>query len=227
MDRYETLNATIKELGLTPKDVLRNWIINREVDADTLEEVFCRIELDTTIEPQVGGYAFVNDLFAPYADAYSGLLGIVAWLNPDTKAKAGERGLILIPKKFTDKWSNSYGKTKIDHPSDGVHNTDRLMVWSNLKKYTFYAAQKCVNYQSKGIEKGKAFLPAVNQLSEIVKNVTPIRAAMRELGLDFGGKLLSSTEYSHYYAYAVDVETGEQSGIYKIQNCDYYPIIAF
>lgn len=227
MNRYETLNATIKELGLTPKDVLRNWIINKEVDTDTLEEVFCRLELDTTIEPQVGGFAFINGLFAPYSDAYSGLLGVVAWLNSDTNAKEGERGLILIPKKFTDKWSNNYGKTKIDHLSDGMQNTNQLMVWSKLKKYVFYAAQKCVNYHSKGIKKGQAFLPAVNQLSEIVKNVTPIRAAMRELGLDFGGKLLTSTEYTEHYAYAVDVETGKQSGISKIQNCDYYPIIAF
>jgi len=227
MDRYETINETLKKLNLTPKDVLRNWIINKEIDADTLEEVFCRLELDATIEPQVGGYAFVNGLFAPYSDAYSGLLGVVAWLNPDINAKEGERGLILIPNKFSDKWSNSYGKTQINHLSDGMHNTDKLMVWSNLKKYNFYAAQKCINYHSKGIEKGQAFLPAVNQLSEIVKNVTPIRAAMRELGLEFGGKLLSSTEYNHYYAYTVDVETGKQSGFSKIKNCNYYPVIAF
>jgi hypothetical protein len=50
---------------------------------------------------------------------------------------------------------------------------------------------------------------------------------MKELGLDFGGKLLTSTEYTEHYAYTVDVETGEVSGISKIQNCDYYPVIAF
>ena len=227
MDRFETLNATIKKLKLTPKDILRNWIFTHEVDTDTLEEVFCRLELDATLEPQIGGYAFINDIFAPYPTAYSGLLGIVSWLNPDANAKPGERGLILIPKKFTDKWANSYGRTGINHVYDGAANTDKLMVWSNLKKYVFYAAQMCNKYSSKGIEKGQAFLPAVEQLSAIVKNIKPIRAAMKELGLDFGGKLLTSTEYTEHYAYTVDVETGEVSGISKIQNCDYYPVIAF
>ena len=227
MDRYEKLNATIQSLNLTPQDILQNWVVNKEIDTETLEKVFCQLELDAALEPRVGWYAYVNDIFAPYPDAYSELLGIVSWLNPDANAPIGKRGLILIPQKFTDKWSNNYGRTGVNHSSDGKNNTKELMVWNKLKKYVFYAAQACFNYKAKGIEKGEAFLPAVEQLSDIVKNAYTIRLAMKELGLDFKGKLLTSTEYTNHFAYTVDVETGEVSGISKIQNCDYYPIIAF
>ncbi len=227
MDRFEELNALVKKLKLTPKDVLRNWIINKEITADTLEEIFCRLELDVALEPQVGWYAYANGIFAPYSDAYSGLLGIISWLNPDAKAKQGERGLILIPKKFTDKWANNYSITRVNNTLDGQSNTNKLVAWSKIKNYVFYAAQACSRYNTLGVEKGQAFLPAVEQLSAIAKNVTSIRTAMRDLGLNFEGKLLTSTEYGNHFAYTVNVDTGEVSGISKIQNCDYYPVIAF
>jgi len=216
MYRFEELDATMKKLKLTPKDVLRNWIINKTIDTDTLEEVFFRLELDVALEPKVGWYAYANGIFAPYSDAYSGLLGIISWLNPDANAKEGERGLILVPKKFTDKWANSSGSTRVNNTVDGHSNTNKLMAWSKIKNYVFYAAQVCAQYNILGIEKGQAFLPAVEQLNAIAKNVLPIRAAMRELGLDFKGKLLTSTEYTNHFAYTVDVETGEVSGISKI-----------
>ena len=226
MGRYEQLKSTMQELNLKPKDVLRHWIITKEVDSDTLEDIFCGLEIDASLEPQVGWFAFSDGIFAPRPDVYPNLLGIIAWLNPCATAKEGERGIILIPKCHTGKWAKGYGRTGVNRSQDGQGNTERLasLETSHIK---YPAASVCANYSSECINKGEAFLPAVEQLIAIASNAKLIRNAMQKLGKTFMGKLWSSTEYTSHYAYVVDVETQESQGVSKVKDCDYYSILTF
>ena len=227
MGKFETLNATMHELKLTPKEILRHWIITKEIDGDTLEDIFCGLELDAANEPQVGYFAFAGGIFAPRLNVYPNFIGILAWLNPDSNAPIGERGLILIPEKQTGKWARHNGRIGANRKQDGIGNTEIMNTLSDGKYITFPAATFCSQYQGNGIEKGEGFLPAVSQLENIAQNAKAIKYAMSQIGCDFSGKLLSSTEYTSHYAYTVDVDTLEVSGISKIQDCDYYAILAF
>ncbi len=227
MGRYETLKKTMQDLHLSPSDVLRHWIISKEIDGDTLEDIFCALELDASRELQVGWFVFEGGLFAPRPNVYPNLIGVIAWLNPDADAPEGERGLILIPQKNRRKWSMNYGQTGVNLQYDGKTNTSLLHIRGKKQNNKFPAASFCMSYSNDSINAGDAFLPSINQLEKIAENAHLLIPSMMALGLDFSGKLLSSTECSSYYAQTINVDTKQVSGFDKLQECDFYPVTAF
>ena len=97
-ERKQSLLKKGKENGYVTYEELASELKGLEVDSDTLEDIFCGLEIDASLEPQVGWFAFSDGIFAPRPDVYPNLLGIIEWLNPCATAKEGERGIILIPK---------------------------------------------------------------------------------------------------------------------------------
>ncbi len=147
-------------------------------------------------EVKLGWYAFAGGKFSADPNAYPNCQGVVAWLNPNTNAPAGKRGLILAPDEVKLVWSDKNCETGIDDEEDGQANTLKLIVYGKEHGINFPAAEWCYAYSKNVVKPGEGFLPALNQLKRIIDNRFLINPSL----LKIGGKILndwawSSSEY--------------------------------
>ena len=143
----------------------------------------------------VGWYAFANGEFSLDYTAYSDLVGVVAWLNPDENPPHGKRGLIIALKQACFYWCNIYAKFWATLKDDGELNTYQMFVSQEKFNALVPAVEWCCNYPLYGVYEGKGFIPAKTQLENIVVNFGQINNALDKVGGDkLQDWLMSSTE---------------------------------
>ena len=207
------------------KDVLRAFADEYGLSAQELKELTAEVAQELESERivsqevmqkdssklEVGWFAFEGKKFSPDPYAYPNCQGVVAWLNPDPNAPKGKQGLILTPDKEKLKWADKYCKTGIDGREDGMTNTRKLIAYGKEHGISFPAAEWCYAYSKNGVKSGEGFLPAVNQLEQIVVNRDIINSALERIGgRILKGWILSSSEFVsssalHVYIYNGDV----------------------
>ena len=148
------------------------------------------------METKVGMFAFEGGKFSSNPKAYPNCQGVVAWVNPNSNAPAGKRGLIITPDEVKLVWSDKNCETGIDDEEDGKSNTENLIAYGKEYGINFPAAEWCYAYSKNGVKPGDGFLPALNQLKGVVANRDIINPALEKIG----GKILndwtwSSSEY--------------------------------
>lgn len=155
---------------------------------------------------EVGCYAFEGGRFSSNKSAYSDLLGVVAWLNPDPNAPSGSRGLILLPDEVCDVWQTKKIQTNVCNKQDGEKNTQALLELYG-EAISFPALKWLKEYNKRAVE--KAFVPAVEQVVCIVKNTEKVNPALKKIGgAVLSGWIFSSTEYNTHRQASVLVPVG-------------------
>ena len=146
---------------------------------------------------QVGWYAFAGRKFSPKLSAFPCCMGVLAWINPDKNAPVGQRGLILTPERVWRAWSNVFCLTEVMGENDGKFNTQKLLAYGKEHKVSFWAADWCAKYNRHGVKKGEGFLPAKEQLEQIMANCNDINLSMEKInGRKVEGIIWSSSEFS-------------------------------
>ena len=145
----------------------------------------------------VGWYAFANGKFSLDYTAYSDLIGVVAWVNPDENVPKGMQGLIVTLKQAYFYWCNIYTRFWATLKDDGVLNTYQMFVAQERFNAFVPAVEWCNNYPLKGVYEGKGFIPSQTQLENIVSNSKVVNEAIEKVGGDkLQNWLMSSTEAS-------------------------------
>ncbi len=167
---------------------------------------------------KVGWYAFVNGKFSPDKNAYSDLLGVVAWINPNKNALKGSRGLILLRDELKEVWQTKKCLTNISDSDNGEENTDKCEQVSLNRGISFPLFEWCKNYTKRTGK--KVFVPAINQLIKIAKNLDIINNSLKAIKAPIlKGWVVSSTESNQWrqrsigFPYAVEglcVKTDEK-----------------
>lgn len=161
--------------------------------------------MSTKIE--IGYYAFEGGKFSSDPNAYLNCQGVVAWLNPDSSASEGKRGLILIPDAERFMWAKVSTEIGAQCEYGGKSNTQKILDYAEKYKLNFPAAQWCASYSKNGIKPGEAFLPAQGQWWNMLDNLKIINSALDKMG----GALLtnvvcSSTECSSNLVWCMDMD---------------------
>ena len=169
---------------------------------------------ENQIKVQVGWYAFGGGKFAPNADAFPNLWGVVAWLNPQENAPIGKRGLILLPDEVRRQWATTSCITNCLDVEDGQANTQALLALGKEKKLHFPAAEWCANYSQNGVKPGEGFLPAIYQVRLMVSNHKIVNRSLVVIGGDkLVGWIWSSSEYGKGKAWNEHVYGGAYSSL--------------
>ena len=168
---------------------------------------------------QVGWYAFANGKFAPDPNVYPNLQGVVAWLNPDTDAPVGKRGLILIPDEIDGFWISEISDVGTLNPEDGKANTKKLLNWAKNHDSNMASAEWCASYANNAVKSGEGFWPAKNQLVRIAKNRVCINQALDKIGgVRLEGMIWSSTDDGLAHAWCVYAGNNTAYSYYKRVN---------
>ena len=183
---------------------------------------------ENQIKVQVGWYAFGGGKFAPNADAFPNLWGVVAWLNPQENAPIGKRGLILLPDEVRRQWATTSCITNCLDVEDGQANTQALLALGKEKKLHFPAAEWCAQYSGNGIKPGDVFLPAQMQLHNMVANLRVVNEALAKIdGMRLHNWVWSSTDGNYYYAWGVGVCHDKPSYGTKYYHAEVRAVLAF
>lgn len=175
----------------------------------------------------VGWFAFANGRFSADKNAYADLLGVVAWINPDKNALKGSRGLILLPDELSDVWQEKRCLTNISDTKNGEDNTEKYEQFSLNNNISFPMLERCKNYSKRT---GKnVFVPAINQLREIAKNVEAINVSLKVIRAPIlKDWIFSSTEYNIWREYSVFFPIGCDGLCSKIEKkCSTRFVISF
>ena len=190
---------------------------------ETVQVEKSAIEVKTFFsEVKVGWYAFAGGKFSPNPNAYANCQGVVGWVNPDKSAPMGQRGLIVTPDEVKKAWSDKHCETNIKDEYDGKGNTEKLIAYGKAHDISFPAAEWCAQYSQNGVRPGEGFMPASEQLKRIVANREIINPAMQKIdGVELGGWIWSSSEYTHCHAWIVSAFIGsvDWGGKYYDYSC--------
>ncbi len=204
----DDLRAFADEYGLSAQElkklateVAQELERGRTVSSEVMQQDLSKLE--------VGWYAFEGKKFSPNPKAYPNCQGVVAWLNPDPNAPKGKRGLILTPEVFVELWEEVCIQTGIGDMADGQTNTQKLLAYGKEHGIKFPAAEWCASYSKNGVKAGQGFLPAVNQLEQIVVKIEVINLSLAQIGgVILDSLILSSTEFNEYGIYYIDTANG-------------------
>lgn len=166
---------------------------------------------------KVGWYAFAGGKFSPHPQAYPKLQGVVAWLNADTQALPGKRGLVLTPDCKTLCWGQQICTTGANSTDDGYSNTQAILAYGKKYDIKFPAAEWSAGYHRNGISPGIGFLPAKMQWLNIMPNAMVINQALSKIhGRQLSRELWSSSECSYSNAWYLQSPRSESYYAYKI-----------
>lgn len=151
---------------------------------------------------KVGWYAFANGKFSSDKNAYSDLLGVVAWINPNKNALKGSRGLILLRDELNEVWQTKKCLTNISDSDNGEENTEKCEKVSLNRGISFPLFEWCKNYTKRTGK--KVFVPAINQLIKISKNLDTINNSLKDIKSPIlKGWVVSSTECNQWRQYSI------------------------
>ena len=203
-DEYGLSSQELKKLAA---EVAQELESGRTVSSEVIQKASSKLE--------VGWYAFEDGKFSPIPYAYPNCQGVVAWLNPDPNAPKGKRGLILTPEVFMTLWGEICFQTGIGDMADGQSNTQKLLAYGKEHGIAFPAAEWCASYSKNGVKAGQGFLPAVNQLEQIVVTIKVVNLSLAQIGgVILDGLILSSTEFNEHGVYYIDTDNG-QTNLYE------------
>ena len=155
-------------------------------------------------------YAFEGGKFSRNKDAYPNCQGVVGWINPDPKAREGDRVYVVLSEQQNLQYSNKDNcEVGADDLYDGRFNTQKLIEYSKGRNFKFPAAMYAYCYVKNGVKKGEAFLPAKKQLERVVENCDGVKKALKLIGGTFEGWLWSSSEYDDSNAWYVGSFDGD------------------
>ena len=136
--------------------------------------------------------------------------------------------MIVTPEGVQTTWSFQKCETNVCNPDDGKSNTTKLIAYSNEHGIIFPAAELCAQYSKNSIKPGEGFLPAINQLKQIVVNWKIINPALARInGEVLQGWIWSSSENSSYNARFVLAYNGYVDWGHKLYDRYVRCILAF
>lgn len=204
----DDLRAFADEYGLSSQE-LKKLAAEVAQELESGRTVSSEVIQKDSSELDVGWYAFEGGKFSPTPYAYPNCQGVVAWLNPDPNAPKGKQGLILTPEVLITLWGEICTRTGIGDMSDGQSNTQKLLAYGKERGIAFPAAEWCASYSKNGVKAGQGFLPAVNQLEQIVVKKKVINLSLVQIGgVMLDDLILSSTEFNEYGVYYIDAANG-------------------
>ena len=205
------------EFGLSLQDVVDSWVGQGLVEVPSCKNIIdinkkqpkegvVNLDFpknDIRLQTKLFWYAFEGGKFSPNPKTYPNCQGVVGWINPDPNASEGERIYVVLPEQKYLQYSERYCLTGADDLYDGRANTKKLIEYGKKHDVCFPAAELAFNYCENGVKQGEAFLPAIDQLSLVVKNCVGVRKALKLIGGTFEGWLWSSSEYGSNNAWSV------------------------
>ena len=160
-------------------------------------------------------YAFEGGKFSPNHDAYPNCQGVVGWINPYPTARDGCKVYVVLPEQKQVPYASKHCYVGAISSDSGRGNTRKLIEYGKEYGVKFSAAEYAYNYTKNGVKEGEAFLPAQEQLKNVIYNCAGIRKALRLIGGTFEGWLWSSSEEGTGYAWTVDSIGGDVVEGYK------------
>ena len=112
------------------EQMLYDLLTNKEMTPKEISNFVQKVLEDYEADPiniDVGWFAFAGGNFSPYPNAYPNCQGVVAWVNSDTNAPEGERGLIVTPDEVESPWTCTECYTGVTNDEDGKQNTRLLL----------------------------------------------------------------------------------------------------
>ena len=205
--KFDALTLIVKEMGLTPQEVVQHWVKNGELAQEyTIEPQ----KIDIRTQANLYWYFFANGEFSEDANAYKGCLGVVGWINPNKNAPDGDKVYIVLRKQANKLFSLSDSQFKTSDEYDGYGNTQLILQHSQKSKISFPAASCCNDaLQLKNLK--RAFLPAKEQAIRLAKNSFGIRNALAKIGGTFDGHIWTSSMFIPNNIWVVHTQCAEVS----------------
>lgn len=125
-------------------------------------------------------------------------------------------------------WSSDWLEAKATQKmTGGKEATRKILEISRKKRQEAEAAQWCCDYAEDGVKQGEAFLPSLTELEKLFANKAAINASLNALGVALLEGWWSSTEFSNFSAWRLDMSDGFRYAYFKNLNSHYVrPVLA-
>lgn len=207
MDKLELLKSLMEQLQVTPQDVIENFVNNKVVNSNFLEEMLNKAKgfEDVTFIPSQK-YVTPKDIRAGMFEYASGLISEELILGEQLRGIVGyaddKEILIWCLRSKQCCWSDEFWDAGTqDKKLRGWKATRIILEATKRLDKTAPAAQWCIDYAEDGVQKGSAFLPSYADFELLRPYIKVVKKVFSEIGLDFGDAFWSSSEYSSSHAW--------------------------
>lgn len=212
MNKFDTLNALIEQLGLSQEEIAKVWYENRKLSRDFLERLLSGKEpplseetLKTSQKISAGMFYYAEGhVFSKKILGNKQVSGVVAYVDDN------QHGLIVTLNQEKLPWSSQRDQFGLPAKMKGSENSVFIVAALQNSNKKAEAVEYCANYAKNGIQKGQAFLPSLNELKLIEANFDRINKSLLKI---CGADLLE--ESSYYWSSSECKKYPEQAWVFR------------
>ena len=212
MNKFDTLNALIEQLGLSQEEIAKVWYENRKLSRDFLERLLSGKEpplseetLKTSQKISAGMFYYAEvHLFSKKILGNKQVSGVVAYVDDN------QHGLIVTLNQEKLPWSSQRDQFGLPAKMKGSENSAFIVAALQDSNKKAEAVEYCATYEQNGIQKGQAFLPSLDELKLIEANFDRINKALLKI---CGADLLE--ESSYYWSSSECKKYPEQAWVFR------------
>ena len=212
MNKFDTVNALIEQLGLSQEEIVKGWYENSKLSRDFLEKLLSGQKASLTEETlktpkkiSAGMFYYAESLvFSKKILGNKQVSGVVAYVDDN------QHGLIVALNQEKLPWSSQRDKFDLPAKIKGLENTTLIVDALKNSSKKAEAVEYCATYEQNGIQKGQAFLPSLDELKLIEANFDRINKSLLKI---CGADLLDKDSY--YWSSSECKKYPEQAWVFR------------